>query len=184
MQGGLLAFTVLLGVSGAAAQNLKLAGGGRSAYVIAVHAPAPPPERFAADELQKYIRLISGATLPVVEAASGRPSILVGDVAGSIPALSNRSVDSYAIHIANGNVSIAGASPRATLFSAYRFLEKYLGCGWLVPGDDHIPRQAELNIPEKGGDVETPAFEYRAIALFPYDESQLNDRLRSDSLFP
>jgi len=86
MQGRILFLTVLLCGRGANAQNLKLASGGHSAYVIVVNAQAPAPERFAADELQKYIRLISGATLPVVEAASGRPSILV-PLPGALEAL-------------------------------------------------------------------------------------------------
>src|SRR5258708_30113299 len=97
---GLFALTLLLCASRAGAENLKLAAAGRSTYVIVLKAQAPLPERFAAEELQKYIRLISGATLPVVETASGRPAILVGEAARPLPELSNRAADSYIIRIA------------------------------------------------------------------------------------
>ena len=49
--------------------------------------------------------------------------------------------DTYLIRIRSGEISLAGKLPRATLFSVYRFLEKYLGCGWVMPGDDFVPRR-------------------------------------------
>jgi hypothetical protein len=142
-----------------------------------------PPERFAAEELQRYIRLISGVTLPIAAIASGQKQILLGGAAGELAQLRNRKDDSFVIRIDSGHIRLAGASARATLFSVYRFLEKYLGCGWLLPGDEFVPRHSELQLPAKAEDLETPAFEYRAIALFPYSDDQIHDRLRSDALF-
>jgi hypothetical protein len=166
------------------AHHLMLAAGGSSEYAIVTDRQAQLPERFASEELQKYIRQISGVTLPIVDHAVGRKSILVGSAAGTLEPIRNRVGDSYLIRISSGQISLAGESPRATLFSVYRFLEKYLGCGWVVPGDDFVPSRSELELPDQAEEVESPAFEYRAIALFPYADSQIHDRLRVDSLFP
>lgn len=78
---------------------------------------------------------------------------------------------------------VSGASPRAALFAVYAFLETYLGCGWIAPGDDAIPHTPTIRLPT-AATVDAPAFSYRAISLFPYAEAQLNDRLRSLALFP
>ena len=92
---------------------------------------------------------------------------MVGSAAGVLNALQNKPGDSYLIRIASDRIALAGVSPRATLFSVYHFLEKYLGCGWLVPGDDFVPHRSELELPARAEDVETPAFEYRAHLPLP-----------------
>ena len=186
--GHLRAIAWLVCIYGAAspalAAPLAIASQGRSDYVIVSNPQAPPPERFAAQELQKYIRLISGAELRISEDRSAPKAIWVGGVAGGSDPLPGKGEDAYLIRIAADKISLTGNSPRATLYSVYRFLEKYLGCGWLTPGDDEVPRENEISLPDTAEDIEVPAFTYRAIALFPYDESQLNDRLRGIALFP
>jgi len=179
-----LAIPVACDLAAETTKYLILAAGGRSEYTIVIAPQAQLPERFAAGELQKYVHQISGVTLPIVDHTVGRKSILVGVAAGELESIRNRGSDAYLIRIDAAQISLAGASPRATLFSVYHFLEKYLGCGWVVPGDDFVPSQSELKLPDKVEDIESPAFEYRAIALFPYTESQIHDRLRVDSLFP
>jgi hypothetical protein len=164
--------------------RLKLAAGGASEFVIVTPARPAPAETFAAQELQRYLRLISGATLPIASNASGAARILIGGAAGDLAPLRNRGDDRYLIRIEGGQIQLAGASPRATLFSVYRFLEKYAGCGWVAPGDEFVPTLFELAIPERAEDIETPAFDYRAISLFPYADAHIGDRLRSDALFP
>ncbi len=168
----------------ALAARLTLAVNGRSDYAIISSRQAAAPERFAAQELQKYVRLISGAELPIMDHPRATKTIWVGQIAGGADALKGRGEDSYLIRIAAGNISLAGASPRATLYSVYRFLEKHLGCGWIAPGDDYVPRANEITILDSDEDLESPAFTYRAISLFPYADGQLNDRLRGDTLFP
>ena len=176
-------FSAATCASALADNQLTVAAGGRSDFVIVLPPQPQPPETFAARELQKYIRLVSGASLPISDRASSRKSILIGRAAGDLAPLRNRKDDRFLIRIDAERIMLAGVSARATLFSVYRFLEKYAGCGWLVPGDEYVPRRSELQIPEKAEDVETPAFEYRAISLFPYAEVHIGDRLRSDALF-
>lgn len=175
---------VAAGLSPFASAQVSLASGGRSDFVIVTPPQPEAPESFAAQELQKYIRLISGAKISIAARASGQHLILIGRAAGDVDALRSRKDDRFLIRIEGGRILLAGASPRATLFSVYRFLEKYGGCGWLVPGDEFVPRRDTLSLPERAEEIETPAFAYRAIALFPYAEDHIGDRLRSDALFP
>ncbi|MFL6302543.1 MAG: DUF4838 domain-containing protein [Candidatus Sulfotelmatobacter sp.] len=179
-----LAISVAFGRPVEPAPHVTLTAGGNSEYVIVVAPERQITERFAAEELQKYIRLISGVTLPVVDHSAGHKQILIGAAAGHIDSFLNRNADSYLIRIHSGEISLAGASLRGTLYSVYRFLEEYLGCGWIMPGDDYVPHQPNLEVPEHVDEMQSPAFEYRAICLFPYADTQIHDRLRVDSLFP
>src|SRR4051812_25018413 len=54
---------------------------GKSRHVILISPKADKVERFAADELQKYIALISGAKLPIVTNRAGSRFISIGDTA-------------------------------------------------------------------------------------------------------
>ena len=80
----LLSFTCLPAVmgEGAFAENEThfLIEGSGSGYQIALHAHASPSERFAAEELQHYIKACSGVTLPITETTEvgDRPMILLG----------------------------------------------------------------------------------------------------------
>jgi hypothetical protein len=126
--------------------------------------------------------LISGVTLPILNHSAGRENIIVGGAAGP-PNLKKRGEDGYLIRITPGLITLAGNSPRSTLFSVYHFLAKYLGCGWLTPGDDFVPHNSELKLPAHIEEEESPVFQYRAICLFPYADVQIHDRLRMDGLF-
>src|SRR6476620_11048652 len=150
-----LAIPAACGLAAESAKYLMLAAGGRSEYTIVVAPQAQLPERFAAQELQKYIHQISGVILPIADHAVGRKSILVGGAAGELESIRNRGSDAYLIRIDSAQISLAGASPRATLFSVYHFLEKYLGCGWVVPGDDFVPSRTELELPDQAEEVES-----------------------------
>ena len=65
---------VLLAVSAVAAsaqEALKLVENGKACAELVIGGSAKPPERFAAEELSKWVEKITGAKLPVVEKALG-----------------------------------------------------------------------------------------------------------------
>jgi Domain of unknown function (DUF4838) len=168
----------------ALSKPIDVVSNGHTEYVIVKKSEAPAPEQFAAQELQKYLRLITGVELPIVD-GGGRPkAFLIGQAAGPQKELNGKLEDSYAIRVTGGNIILAGVSPRSTLYSVYSFLEKYLGCGWIAPGDEHIPRRLVVSVPDGIAETESPAFTYRAIALFPYTISQIGNKLWVGSLFP
>jgi hypothetical protein len=160
---------------GKSAGELCLAENGQSDYTIVIAADACPPVKFAAEELQKYLAMISGARLPLSNLPTADLAICVGE--GGIPAgevgklrcdLKDRGEDGYVMCRLGKRLALTGNSPRATLYAVYHFLEKYLGCGWGVPGDDTVPRQTTIRIPEFHDAVGPPAFSMRQIILFPY----------------
>src|SRR5688572_28129917 len=71
-----LAVGVLSVVSTPAAGDVvraPLTEGGRANYAIVLDANASPAERFAAEELAKYVRAMSGAELATLDPTDSRP---------------------------------------------------------------------------------------------------------------
>lgn len=160
---------------GRPAPTITLAAGGRSAYRILVPRQAPLPVRFAAEELQKYLKRISDADLPLTEPDESDTALLVtegqslaGELAGLRARLADRGEDGYLMCRLGKRIVLAGNSPRATLYAVYHFLEKYLGCGWCAPGDDTVPRRDVVQLETVDEAVGPPAFLMRQIILFPY----------------
>src|SRR4030095_12868785 len=111
---------------------------------------------FAVQELQRYVKEISGATLPIVHAPSEKPGIVL--VTGPLErdrqrAEDPREEDHYRLKIDAKEVRIEGASPRAVLFGVYDILER-LGCGWCVPGDEIVPKKRTLELAT--GEMDNP----------------------------
>jgi hypothetical protein len=126
------------------------------------------PIAFAAKELQRYVKEMSGAELPIVSAPSRKPAIVLVSqlLDGDTQALDDpREEDHYRLYIDARNLRIEGASPRAALFGAYDILER-LGCGWCVPGDDVVPKRDTLELAALRVDTR-PAFQYRMMLDFP-----------------
>jgi hypothetical protein len=117
---------------------------GESAYRIIVLKDAAEPERFAARELSRYLFEISGARLPIVEksrdeAFAEERAVLVGDATPPSVRLEvgGKTEDAFVIRmVEHGNLVLAGASPRATLYAVYAFLED-LGVGFPRPQQSH-----------------------------------------------
>ncbi|MHB9024771.1 MAG: DUF4838 domain-containing protein [Armatimonadota bacterium] len=151
-------------------RGIRLVDRGQSPYVIAVF-PEAAAERFAAEELQRYLAEISGVMLPVATDTNG-PAIRLGALAaellGSLPVLSE---DGYLLRTVSDDLCLCGGSPRATLYAVYHLLERYLGCGWPAPGDDVIPWQETVTLDEID-EIAEPAFTFRSLVHFPVEVGQ------------
>ena len=102
----------------------------------------------------------------------GAPELAICLGEGSLPTderdklllrLKGRGEDGYLMCCSGKRLVLTGNSPRATLYAVYHFLEKYLGCGWCVPGDDIIPKQATIRLPVFQDAIGPPAFAMRKI---------------------
>ncbi|MCY2954664.1 MAG: DUF4838 domain-containing protein [Planctomycetota bacterium] len=150
---------------------LVLEGRPRAEIVLA-DAEATGPVLFAAQELQRYVKAISGASLPLVPTKTLEDAsvvIITADpdraIAAGVRRLPADPADHYVLHASDKRIVIVGATPRAALYGTYDLLER-LGCGWCVPGDDSIPKRSTLSIASL--DVDTaPAFQYRMMLDFP-----------------
>jgi hypothetical protein len=186
---------VVVGLGGATAQDgtsqagekdaLTLIGGGASVYCIVTAPDAPEPERFAADELGRYLSQMSGVQLRIVTRdapdAQGEKTVLLGEAvpAAARGALAGQGEDAFLIRTEGRRLMLAGASPRATLYAVYALLED-LGVGFPRPGQSHIEQQVEEPGPQEEtipklstvrippmNRIEKPAFSYRGLVHFP-----------------
>ena len=167
-------FLICIAMTGPAlAADFVLVSEGRpQAEIVLADAEATGPVLFAAQELQRYIKAMSGASLPLVPTKTREDAsvvVVTADpdraVAAGVRRLHADPADHYVLHASDRRIVIVGATPRAALYGTYDLLER-LGCGWCVPGDDSIPKRSTLSIPAL--DVDTaPAFRYRMMLDFP-----------------
>ena len=115
--------------TGDSASELCLAENGQSSYTILLASDAPPPVKFAAEELQKYLTHISGVRLPLSTQSAASLAICVGEVgipSGEIDKLrselKDRGEDGYVMCRLGRRLVLIGNSPRATLYAVYHFL--------------------------------------------------------------
>lgn len=156
----------LLLVPAALMSGADLVRDGTSGHTIVVSRGAPPAERHAAAELQKFLREISGASLPVAD--DGRrvrgPLVLVGRssalrrIAPDLPP-PDLGPEGFVIASRGPHLVIAGGGPRGTLYGVYEFLEG-LGCRWFTSDVTRIPKLRTVPLP-RAPIRQQPAFEYR-----------------------
>jgi hypothetical protein len=113
------------------------------------------PLRFAAAELARYLALLGGPALPVAAGRQATPGTFFLTVD---PALAH---DGFAIAGEDGALVIRGGQSRGVLYGVYALLER-LGCRFLAPGRELVPRLAELRLPT-ARHAETPAFPVRNV---------------------
>jgi len=157
----------LLSAATARADDLVLADGGQSAYRIVVADEASPSTRHAAEELQLFLRQMSGAKLPIVsdrQPLAGQ-EIVLGDNAHlrqlgvqiDFPTLGR---EGYVLRTVGQRLIIAGGAQRGNLYGVYGLLEDHLGCRWFAPDVSRIPQTPRLVI----GPIDeqkVPVLEYR-----------------------
>ncbi len=135
---------------------------GFSDYTIIVGEHCAEAELNAANELQKYLATISGATLPIYrdhQVAASACEIVVGLTNRSAPE-SFDSVDAYHVSFKDRSLFICGGSPRGTLYGVYGFLEA-LGCRFFAVDTEVIPEKKTLTLNLSFDLASKPAFVYR-----------------------
>ena len=103
---------------GADSLKFRITSGGQPIAEIVIEArEAGPPLEFAAQELKRYVKQMSGAELPLVRERSKKPTIvLISRPLDKQAAADSREVDHYRLRVDSDKLSIEGASPRAVLF--------------------------------------------------------------------
>ncbi len=124
----------------------------------------------ATEELNTWLRRISGTALPVVPApVQDRPHIFLGGEAAWAKLNAKREVprlgaDGYVIKSVGRDLVIAGETPLALSFGVSAFLEHYLDCRWFWPGENgmYSPSRPTLRIGQVD-EVSRPDFRVRWI---------------------
>jgi hypothetical protein len=149
--------------------ELTLVDHSASRYQIVIASNAIPSERYAAEELQRYIEKISDTKLPIcTDAQSSRSrEILLGDnshlsslgVALDLPKLGP---EGFVLLTKGNRLIIAGGKPRGTLYAVYSLLEERLGVRWFTPEVETIPHTDRLRLPSLN-ETHVPALDYREV---------------------
>ncbi len=166
-----LLFLVIATLPATAAETV-LVEGGKSQYAIVAGAAPGEVEKFAAEELAKYLRQMTRADVPVLAAAKkNAPAIYVGragaERGAKFPTSAEAEInDEFRIRFDGRDLVLAGATQRGTLYAVYAFLER-LGCRWFAPHFEEFGISGEV-VPHAGRlaldtlDInERPSFKYR-----------------------
>ena len=187
-----LALLTTLALAASASADLTLVENGSTRYRIVVATNALPSERYAADELQRYVEKMSGVKLPIVTITGSRPGhdIFVG--AGAFPQrlrsaplapargaemlmqksgaslsggsldLSGLGTDGFTLRTVGDALVIAGGQPRGTLYGVYALLEEKFGVRWFTPELETVPKLDRVSVP-KLDETQVPPLEYREV---------------------
>jgi hypothetical protein len=148
-----------------------LADHGKSDFAIVIATDAAPPVRYAAEELQRWLAEITGASVPIATDAQPAPAhaLLVGrskatDALGLGGRLAPLRDEQYLLDRDGGRLLIAGGGARGTLYGVYGLLQDHFGCRWFTPQVARIPRRERLELPAVD-ETRAPAFEYRDVLV-------------------
>lgn len=132
------------------AEKYILASGKKSEYRIAIDKNASESEKWSANELQRWLREITGADLPVQDVSVNHngPQIVIGHnsimqqktgVPSPVP-----KDESFRYFTSGPDLYIYGGRQRGTMYGVMAFLENELGCRWYTPSVSLIPKRDEV----------------------------------------
>ncbi len=152
-----------------AATGLMLSSKDKTPCPIVIAADAPASERYAAEELQRYLERIITLKCPVVEDSAPQASreILLGDNAhlrklGLVIDVNQLGAEGFVLRTVKNKLIIAGGRPRGTLYGVYTLLEERLGVRWFTPELEVVPQTNRLVL-SKIDETNKPALEYREV---------------------
>jgi hypothetical protein len=127
-----------------------LASGKKSSYRIVIDPKASESEKWAAVELQYWLKEITGAELPVreIEETYSGPRIIIGynnlikKKTGAEPP--SKSDESFRYFSSGPDICIYGGSMRGTMYGVMSYLENELGCRWYTSSVSVIPKRDEI----------------------------------------
>ncbi len=146
---------------------LTLADHGHTDFAIALADDASPSTRFGAEDLQRFLKEMTGAefALRSDKEPVGAHEIILGDNAhlrklGVAIDFAKLGSEGYTIRTEGPHLIIAGGALRGTMYGVYGLLEDHLDCRWFTPEVSRIPKSERLTLPAID-DTQIPPLEYR-----------------------
>ena len=147
-----ISFALILFCALPAAARNWLFRNGKSDYRIVLDRQASPSEKKAAEELQMYIKQISGAQLPITDDATSRGRrIFVGfgsavaDITGAQKPKADD--EGFTYRTVGKDLLIYGGAQRGSMYGVFSFLEDELGVKWLTPKCTVVPSMQKYALP-------------------------------------
>ena len=136
-------FTVVCMAALLSAAPLRLAENGKTNYKIVVPAKASAVDKFAAQELQFFLKQISGADFKIVDSAKS-PAIFIGDAKGGKLADQENFIETR-----GKDLHLYGGGLHGSLWAVYELIENQFGCMFFnAHGELFIPKQKTLTLKE------------------------------------
>ena len=167
----LLIVVTLFSINGVIAKH-KLFTSGKSSYSIVVGDNASKSELTAAHELQDYLKQISGAELPIKQAAElseKEPHIFIGYNAEYGKKLGvaepEDTHEGFTYRNVGKNIWIYGGKQRGTMYGVYTLLEREFGVRWYTKDCTKLPKMDSWSF-SKLNHSEAPAVAIRQMDYF------------------
>jgi hypothetical protein len=166
MRTSMLGVVLMVSLAIARAEKGSLTPAALASWKIVCNAAATESERYAATEFQRLFKEMTGARLPVVEAAPADASaVFIGPdaVARSGQPTDHRALGEEALRIRVGPkaVCIDGGRPRGTLYGVYEFFEELCGVRFLTFDHTFYPKDAAKRKIPIGVRFVNPPFAFR-----------------------
>ncbi len=147
---------------------------GKICAVIASDFGAHPLFKTAAAELGRYLEKICGTCPRIADTAEPEHGCeIVLAMNGRVcrkdqPETGELKNDGFRFVTRGERLFILADNGRGILFGVYRFLEKYLGCGFYAAKVEKVPQQPDIELPEID-DTLIPPYEYRENWWYEYE---------------
>ena len=161
---------------------------GKSNYRIIIGKDASEAEKTAASELRKYLKEMTGCTIPVAvdeNTKAAESEILIGKTNREN---GKNTIDREALGTEGFQISwsgkrlvIAGGGERGTLYGVYAFLES-LGCRFFAVDVEVVPKKKTITLSLTDTVIEKPAFEYRDVFWSVVFDADISVKLRINGL--
>ncbi len=159
-----------------AAAEIELAKDGKTSYTIVTADKPTQLEKLAASDLQYFLKQVTGADFKIAPQSKspGSKRIFVGMIgqAGKLAAPHKLEDQNAVIQCAGEDIYLFGKGKQGTLYAAYEFIEKYLGCRFLdAQGFTYSPKKTKLTIPTETR-VICYAFPVRSLMTYIYPDRE------------
>ena len=127
-------------------------------------------EIFAAEELAKYIGLITDASISIVDESRGHKNFAfyIGKTEKAkflVPPRKRvyEGSNGFRLKLIPNGLVIVGGDDLSTLYGVYAFLEEYQGCAWILPIDNGeiVPSKEGISIPNDLDVTQVPSIPVR-----------------------
>ncbi|MBQ7256493.1 MAG: DUF4838 domain-containing protein [Abditibacteriota bacterium] len=132
--------------------SFEIVKDGKPNATVVVGSDTTEEDVYAANEFIKYIKEISGVTLPLSSVRGEGNNIYIGEaeavkafIKGIDPSFDWDSLktDGILIYYGNNNLVLAGDNS-GTIYAVYTFLEENCGVRYLTPDEDYIPKSETI----------------------------------------
>ena len=149
------------------AEDLVIARRGQeAAATVVIRRDASPSERYAAEELVRYVEKMTDVRLPVIDDAQPLPAraVILGmtrhtsALVAGVPATRELGEEGFRLLAVPPHLLVIGSRKRGVLYGAYELLETYGGVGWFASWHEVVPRRDVFAVPAGLDDTQTPTF--------------------------